>query len=89
MSQGENADAGDFAAAAELQAGEVGAALGDEDQRVVVYANGVAVAMEGELGDGVEAGEDGREADGDAAGGVEGEAAAVLALHHEPSAADQ
>lgn len=89
MGEGENADGGDLTAAAELDGGEFWAALGDEDQCVVVYADGVAVAAEGEFGDGVEPGEDRREVEGDSAGGVEVEAAAVLTLHGEPAAADE
>lgn len=65
------------------------AAEGDHGQSVVVYADGLAVAAEGELGDGVEPREDGVEVGRCLRGGVESEAVAALALDGEPSVAHQ
>lgn len=67
------------------------AAKGDEGEIVVVEANGFAVAAEGELGDGIEAGEDVVEVRGDVGGGggIESEAVTALALDGAPSAGDQ
>lgn len=65
------------------------ASEGDQGQSLVVYADGLTVAAEGEFGDGVEALEDGGEVVGDLQGGIESKAVAALALHGEPSSADQ
>lgn len=62
---------GNLTAATELEAREVSAAERDERQSVVVYAQGFPVASEGELRDGVEAGEYCRDVPVNIGGGVE------------------
>lgn len=89
LSKRRHSEVGDLPAAAELEAREVPAPDGDQDQRIVVDADRFPVTSERELRHRIEPSEYARNERQDSGLRVQGETVAVLAVDAEPALADE